>query len=318
MTTAISLWLVIGGGLALYVAWAVGAVAAGASPWLCIAGAALVYLAVLFTFTWLWFALAWWYRADRPQEARIGFAASVRLFCGEMRAIGRSGPSMALYRVGMPDPAPAPARAPILLLHGVLCNAGAMRGLAKDLAAREVGPVYTMSYGPPLESIELFVDQVALRIDAILLATGAPRVALVGHSMGGLVGRAYLRRHGGGKVSTLMTLGTPHHGSIHAWMFPGTSLAQLRPGNAWLAELNRAAVAPGGARVVSLWSWHDSMVAPQTSARLDGAENIALSGIGHNALVGDRRVFDLVARELTRAQGECGSSDRSPTNGSPA
>ena len=45
------------------------------------------------------------------------------------------------------------------------------------------------------------------------------------------------------------------------------------------------------------------MVAPQTNARLDGAENIALSGIGHNALVRDRRVFELVAAELMRLQG---------------
>ena len=42
------------------------------------------------------------------------------------------------------------------------------------------------------------------------------------------------------------------------------------------------------------------MVAPQTSARLAGAENIELSGIGHNALLGDRRVFALVAAELMR------------------
>ncbi len=303
MTTAISLWLVGGGGIALYAVWAVAAVAAGANPWLCIVGAALVYLAVLFAFTSLWFGLAWWFRAERPPEMRIGLAASVRLFCDEMRAIGRSGPSMALYRFGLADPAPSKAGAPVLLLHGVLCNAGSMRSLAKDLAARNVGPVYTMNYGPPLESIDLFVAQVAAKIDAILLATGASRVALVGHSMGGVVGRAYLRRHGGAKVPLLMTLGSPHHGSVHAWLFPGTSLAQLRPRNAWLDELNRAAVAPPGTRVVSLWSWHDSMVAPQTSARLDGAENIALPGIGHNALVRDRRVFALVAAELTRVQG---------------
>ena len=117
------------------------------------------------------------------------------------------------------------------------------------------------------------------------------------------MGRAYLRRHGAAKVSLLMTLGSPHHGSVHAWLFPGTSLAQLRPRNAWLAELNRAAPPPAGTRVVSLWSWHDSMVAPQTSARLDGAENIALPGIGHNALVRNRRVFALVAAEWARAAG---------------
>jgi hypothetical protein len=45
------------------------------------------------------------------------------------------------------------------------------------------------------------------------------------------------------------------------------------------------------------------MLAPQTSAHLDGAENIALAGVGHNALVRDRRVFALVAAELSRLQG---------------
>ena len=139
-----------------------------------------------------------------------------------------------------------------------------------------------------------------MKIDAILAATGARRVAIVGHSMGGLVARAYLRRHDPAKVSTVVTIGTPHHGSVHAWLFPGVCLGQLRPNNAWLAELNRGEAAPGGVRVVSLWSWHDSMVAAQKSGELDGAVNIALSGIGHNALVANPRVFALVAEELKR------------------
>ena len=172
--------------------------------------------------------------------------------------------------------------------------------MRRDLVARNLGPVYALSYGPPLASIDEFADQVAAKMDAILEATGAARVAIVGHSMGGLVARAYMRRHGVQKVSLVMTLGTPHHGSVHAWLFPGLSPAQLRPGNAWLADLNRTEGAPAGIRVVSLWSWHDSMVAPQTSSRLAGAENVELAGIGHNALLGDRRVSALVAEELTR------------------
>ena len=312
MTTAIALWLVGGGGLALYAAWAATAVAGGASPWGYVAGLPLLYLATLLAITLLWFALAWIFRSERPEESRIGPAASLRLVLDELRAIGRSGPRMALCRWLMREPAPAPAMAPVLLLHGVLCNAGALRGLRDDLAARGIGPLYALSYGPPLASIEVFAGQVAVKVDAILAATGASRVAIVGHSMGGLVARAYLRRYGPRKASLVITLGTPHHGSVHAWLFPGISLAQLRPGNAWLAELNRAEGAPAGVRLVSLWSWHDSMVAPQTSARLAGAENIELAGIGHNALLGERRVSALVAAELTRA------AAGGPTSESPA
>jgi triacylglycerol esterase/lipase EstA (alpha/beta hydrolase family) len=300
MTTAIALWLFGGGALVLYAGWAATAIAGGASPWRYLAGLPLLYLAVLCAFTLFWFALAWAFRATRPPDKRIGVAATVRLFAGELRAIARAGPRMALYRHLMPEPAPARAAAPVLLLHGLLCNSGVMVGLRDALVARNLGPVYALSYGPPLASIDEFADQLAAKVDAILGATGAARVAIVGHSMGGLVARAYLRRHGAQKASLVMTLGTPHHGSAHAWLFPGLSLAQLRHGNAWLADLNRAEGAPAGVRLVSLWSWHDSMVAPQTSCRLAGAENIELSGIGHNALLGDRRVFALVAEELAR------------------
>jgi triacylglycerol esterase/lipase EstA (alpha/beta hydrolase family) len=309
MTTAIALWVLGGGGLALYAAWAAVAIAGGASPWRYLAGLLLLYLVMLSAITMLWFALAWIFRAPRPVDKRIGVAATIRLVLDELRAIGRAGPRMALYRLLLPDPAPAPAEAPILLLHGVLCNAGAVTGLRADLVARNLGPVYALSYGPPLASIDEFADQVAAKIDAIRDVTGAARVAIVGHSMGGLVARAYLRRHGAQKVFLVMTLGTPHHGSVHAWLFPGLAIAQLRPGNAWLADLNRAEGAPAGVRLVSLWSWHDSMVAPQTSSRLAGAENIELSGIGHNALLGDRRVFALVAEELTRAAAQTATSE---------
>jgi len=300
MTTAISLWIVYLGAIALYARAAANGIASGANPWWYVAGVPLVYLAILASITLFWFAIAWVFRSPRPQAMRIGLAATLRLVWDEMWAIAGSSRHMATYRFLPGDPPPRSARAPVLLLHGVLCNAGSMHDLRKALVARGIGPVYTVSYGPPLASIDSFVDQVAAKIDAILATTGARQVALVGHSMGGLVARAYLRRHGGDKVGTVITIGTPHKGSVHAWLFPGVSLGQLRPSNAWLAELDRAP-ASNEVRIVSVWSWHDSMVAPQTSAELAGAENIALPGIGHNALVTNERVFDVVATELKRA-----------------
>jgi triacylglycerol esterase/lipase EstA (alpha/beta hydrolase family) len=304
MTTAITLWLLTGGAVAAYVGWAGIAVTRGADPWWFVAGALVAYFGILFAVTAVWFALAWRFRAPRPTYAQIGFAASAHLFWDELRAIARSGPRMAIYRLLVPDPEPVPASAPVLLLHGVLCNAGVLKGMCADLVDRGIGPVYTLSYGPPLASIELFADQVAAKVDAILRATGAARVAIVGHSMGGLVARAYLRRYGGASIASVTTVGAPHHGSVHAWLFPGICLSQLRPGNPWLAELDRSENGTPAVRMLSLWSWHDSMVAPQTSAILRGAENVELIGIGHNALLSDRRVYALVAAELTRVATE--------------
>ncbi len=232
---------------------------------------------------------------------RLGARGLLRLFWHEFVTIAGNAPRMILYRWLMHDPPPERGKPPVLLVHGVLCNAGVWHPFSRWLRARGIGPVYTLSYGPPLASIDLFAQQVAQKIDEILAATGAKTVVVIAHSMGGLVMRAYLRDHGGAKVSRLVTVGTPHEGSVHAWMAAGTSLSQMRPGNAWLANLGN----PAGddlPSIVSIWSWHDSMVAPQTSSRVDYGENIALSGVAHNALLRDPGVFVRLAAEIGKAE----------------
>jgi triacylglycerol esterase/lipase EstA (alpha/beta hydrolase family) len=259
----------------------------------------------------LWFSLAWRFGARRPDDVRLSIAERVRMFWREMRALSRSAPRMALYRVLMRDPPPAPAVLPVLLVHGVMCNAGVWYGFRRRLGALGVGPIYAMTYGPPLASIERFAEQLAAKIDQMLAATGAREVVIVAHSMGGLVSRAYLRRFGGAKVRRLITIGAPHRGSMHARFFPGRSLAEMRPDNAWLDELNVERTQ--GVPVVSLWSWHDSMVTPQTSSQLDWAENVVLTGIGHNALLDDAEVAARVAAEIERAAACQDGAARTPS-----
>jgi hypothetical protein len=53
--------------------------------------------------------------------------------------------------------------------------------------------------------------------------------------------------------------------------------------------------------MVSIWARHDDMVAPQESSQLACAESVPLAGVGHNALLGDRRVLDRVALEVRSA-----------------
>ena len=102
----------------------------------------------------------------------------------------------------------------------------------------------------------------------------------------------------------LVTIGTPHHGSLLAYSFPGTCLAQMHPGNPWLVALNRNEAAPAPVPITSIWSRHDNMVVPQASSVLACAENIALIGVAHNALVSDTRVSKIVAKEIgSRAAG---------------
>jgi len=296
--TAFLLIVALVAGVAAYVAWALQSISHGAAAWWFVVGAPIAYFLPAFVLVTLWFGLTWIWRTPRPPETRLGFASMLRLYVTEIWTVAASWLLMVLHRFLIRDPAPAPAQRPVLLVHGVLVNDGVWLSLQRFLASNGGTPVYTINYGPPLADIEWFAEQLHTRIDEILAATGAERVVLVAHSMGGLVARAYLRRFGAGRVAKLITIGAPHHGSVLAWSFPGTCLAQMRPGNAWLTDLNRDENSAAPVPITSIWSRHDSMVAPRASSVLGNAENIALVGIAHNALLGEERVMQLVASSI--------------------
>ena len=136
---------------------------------------------------------------------------------------------------------------------------------------------------------------------------GARQVVIVAHSMGGLVARAYLRR--------LRRRARSGASITHRHAAPGQrarvavarriASSQLRPGSAWLAELAqpRTRAAPRRScrcgRGTTRWSRR------RRRRVLDGAENIALTGIGHNALLATptrraRRRIEVAARRYGR------------------
>src|SRR6202171_859033 len=292
--TAILLLALLLAGASTYIMWALHEVAQGASPWWFVAGAPVAYLAPVVVLVSVWFALSWIWRTPRPSNAQLDFAGSVRLFIGEVLAIAISWPLMALHRLLIRDPLPASVQLPVILVHGVLVNDGVWFAMRRYLARHDVGAVYTINYSPPYGDIEHFAEQLGAKIESVCAATGAARVLLVCHSMGGLVARAYLRHRGPQRIVRIITIGTPHHGSVFARGVIGRWLAQMRPGNAWLAELNRDETKAPSGPIVSIWSRHDSLVAPQASSELACAKNIALVGVGHNALLADADVLELV------------------------
>src|SRR5574340_261596 len=203
--TALLLLLALVAGIGAYVRWAAGWIADGAWAGWFVLGAPIAYFMPALVLVTLWFAMAWIWRSPRPAHARIGLGATVRLCWTELWVIAISWPVMALHRWLIRDPPPAPAERPVLLVHGVLVNDGVWFYFRRYLARHGIRPIYTVNYGPPLADIEHFAEQLGAKIEAICAATGAPRVVLIGHSMGGLVARAYLRRFGGRRVERLVT-----------------------------------------------------------------------------------------------------------------
>lgn len=88
-----------------------------------------------------------------------------------------------------------------------------------------------------------YAADLAALVDDVLRATGAKKIDLVGHSMGGLVARSFMAFHGGNaKVETLLLAASPHAGiglvgfaalfGIGPDWMPSLEIAELDSGSA--------------------------------------------------------------------------------------
>ena len=197
---------------------------------------------------------------------------------------------------------PLAARIPVLLVHGLVDNRSVFSVMNRGLRRRGFTHVCSWNYSPLLTDIARGADDLGRHIEGICEQTGHDRVHVVGHSLGGLISRYYVQKRGGDRrVESLVTLGTPHHGSVWAHVVPTPLIRQLRPASPVIRELDEPA--PGcRTPITAIYSDLDQMVVPTSSGRCDHpdlqARNVLVRGVGHMSLPRDRRVVDEVATTL--------------------
>lgn len=197
---------------------------------------------------------------------------------------------------------PPTTRPPVLLLHGFTDNRSVFVLLRRALGTGG-RHVEAYNYSPFTLDLRVTARHLARRVEELCERTGQERVDLVGHSLGGLVGRYYVQRLGGdSRVRTLVTLGTPHSGTrVAPFMDAHPLIRQIRPDSEVITEL--AAPTPGCAtRCVAFWSEFDAIMIPVATARIEHpdlcVENVQVTGIGHLALAAHPAVIAAVRHTL--------------------
>ncbi|MFI5754271.1 esterase/lipase family protein [Streptomyces sp. NPDC051569] len=186
-------------------------------------------------------------------------------------------------------PADGRSRPPVVLLHGLVDNRSVFVLLRRSLARHGWHHLVSLNYSPLTCDIRAAAELLGRQIEEICARTGHSQVDVVGHSLGGLIGRYYAQRLGGDvRVRTLVTLGTPHEGTS-AFPLAGAHpvVRQMRPGSSLIQELRMPS--PGcRTHFVGFWSDLDQLMTPAGAARVTHpdlfAENVRVSGVGHLAL----------------------------------
>jgi triacylglycerol lipase len=194
----------------------------------------------------------------------------------------------------------APTTRPVLLVHGLAGTKSSWTLVAQTLSARGL-TVDAIAYPPVGTSVERLADQLVAEVQTILHRTGADKVHLVGHSLGGVViAQAITDGRLDGMVDTVITLGSPFGGSPWAGLLPFVEIVRaLRPGSPLLQRLASAPV-PDGVRWLAVTAALDIIVPGLRSVPTHAeVETITFGDVGHLGLLVSRQVIAYIAAALS-------------------
>lgn len=283
------------------VALAVGLIWLGAATWL----AVLLALALPFAVHGVPLAIEFVTGAliDRRPGARLGPFTLARVW---LRETWRSFMVFNVdqpWRAGFSEPEIArDERRAVLFIHGYMCNRATWRawllqgGLARrwNCATVNLEPVYGTVHG--------YADRIQAAVERLRAGTGVERITLVCHSMGGLAARAYLREHGHHTVARVVTIASPHHGTLFARLGRGENTRQMELACGYVRQL---AASDEPVQFICFASQHDNMIVPRDNQILGCAEAVWFERIGHLSMTDDdsvlQKLIEVVERPLPEA-----------------
>jgi pimeloyl-ACP methyl ester carboxylesterase len=192
------------------------------------------------------------------------------------------------------------ARPAVLLVPGYMCNRASWRRWIWAGLPREWN-VATINLEPVYVRVEQYAEALHEAVEKLRANSGAEQVTLVCHSMGGLAVRAYLRAKGNEAIARVITICTPHHGTVFARYAHGENTRQMRRACDYLRRL---AESEEPVEFICFASQHDNLVVPRDSQALAGAEVVWFEKIGHLAMSESDEVLTRLIEVVNRPLGQ--------------
>lgn len=195
-------------------------------------------------------------------------------------------------------PAQAASHDPVVFVHGLSSSSSSWDDWVADFEADgySSSELFAWSYDWKQSNVTT-AQQLATEVKSVLAQTGASKVDIVGHSMGTLSARYYLKNLSGTSyVDHFVSVAGVNHGtsvaSLCGWLY--TSCKEMETGSSFLTALNSGDETPGSVSYAAYWSDCDAAIDPDSSAELSGATNVDAGCISHDEMNNDYGVYEQV------------------------
>jgi triacylglycerol lipase len=207
---------------------------------------------------------------------------------------------------GGDDGSTAPSeRDPILFVHGYNSDGSTwntMVGRFKKDGWTD-SELYAWTYDYTQSNVDI-AAALAAEVQRIRDLTGAAKVDIATHSMGGLSSRHYLKHYDDPETADIepapvdawVSLGGPNHGTTTAEACSDVSCVEMRIDSEFLNALNANDETPNSARYGTWWSPCDEVIDPNDSVVLQASDaaNHKTSCMPHRQLKEDSKVYRAV------------------------
>lgn len=210
----------------------------------------------------------------------------------------------------------------VILLHGYGRSARAMRAMEQRFVERGYD-VHIIEYSSIMRSMDEIQREVTREIDEVI-REHPQRTHFVGHSLGGLLARAYLKDKKLDRLGRVVTLGSPNRGTPAVnqlsrkwwfWMVGSAARSLSSSGSDFLSKLPEPhyplGVIAGRARHpfvrgTSFSGAHDGLVSIE-STKVEGMKDFCVIPVNHTALRYKQSVFMQALHFLKRGHFDCPS-----------
>lgn len=233
-------------------------------------------------------------RSDRPDDVQAAAFDAIhptwsRRFVGQVVEVLVAAFDVALRFLYMlrllPKPRDPGSGTPIVMLPGFTENAGALWWFARKLARRGFRPIL-LDFPSTFHRIETNVTFLAMKLRQLRAETGYDKVAVVAHSMGGVIARAHMLTDPDHGIMTLIAIASPFRGThiarLGAAFRFGYSSLDMCPGSDFACRFPPSVQA--SAPIHSIVGCQENIVSPMWSCVLPGCDTYVLSlPVGHDA-----------------------------------